>query len=205
LWGALSDERAGCPVMAAGPRYIAAAQSTLKTPLPTVTPLLRVTRPLRSNGCFSGSTVLALSKYATIFYFCTNHNVTKMRLCGLYRRVGGAQRLHLQGRRVSLARNQQGCLRTTRHHNPEVTAENFQIQQKTILWPLMAPITVMATGFDSPRWRRFFSSALHPDRMENPFSLRGRGYGWGEGISLEVKRPGREAHHLPLSSAVINV
>jgi hypothetical protein len=38
-----------------------------KTPLSTVTPLLRVTQPLPSNGCFSGSTVLVLSKYVTVF------------------------------------------------------------------------------------------------------------------------------------------
>jgi hypothetical protein len=37
-----------------------------KTPLPTVTPLLRVIQPLPRNGCFSGSTVLALRKHATI-------------------------------------------------------------------------------------------------------------------------------------------
>jgi hypothetical protein len=40
--------------------------SNRKSPLPTFTPLLRVTQPLPSNGCFSGSTVLALTKYATL-------------------------------------------------------------------------------------------------------------------------------------------
>jgi hypothetical protein len=39
--------------------------SAQKTPLPTVTPLLHVTQLLPSNGCFTGSTVLVLSKYAT--------------------------------------------------------------------------------------------------------------------------------------------
>jgi hypothetical protein len=52
-------------VMAAGPK-VSSARTAQKTPLPKVTPLFRVTQPLRSNGCFSGSTVLALSKYATI-------------------------------------------------------------------------------------------------------------------------------------------
>jgi hypothetical protein len=33
----------------------------------TVTPLLRVTQPSPINGCFSGSRVLALSKYADLF------------------------------------------------------------------------------------------------------------------------------------------
>jgi hypothetical protein len=37
-----------------------------KTPLSTVTPLLRVTQPLHSNGCLSYSTAVALSKYATL-------------------------------------------------------------------------------------------------------------------------------------------
>jgi hypothetical protein len=54
-----------CTVMTAGPLYIASAQTAQKTPLPTVTPLLRVTQPLPNNGWF-WSTVLALSKYATI-------------------------------------------------------------------------------------------------------------------------------------------
>jgi hypothetical protein len=52
--------------MAAEPRYIASAQTAQETPLPTITPLLRVTQPLLSNGCFSGSTIFALCKYATI-------------------------------------------------------------------------------------------------------------------------------------------
>jgi hypothetical protein len=52
--------------MTAGPRYIESTRTAEKTPLPTVTPLLRVTHPLPSNGYLSGSTILALSKYATI-------------------------------------------------------------------------------------------------------------------------------------------
>jgi hypothetical protein len=52
--------------MAAGPCYIAPARTTQETPLPTVAPLLRVTQPLPSNGHFSGFTLFALSKYATV-------------------------------------------------------------------------------------------------------------------------------------------
>jgi hypothetical protein len=52
--------------MGARPFYIASVRTAQTTPLPTVTPLLRVIQPLPSNGCFSGSTVLALSKYATV-------------------------------------------------------------------------------------------------------------------------------------------
>jgi hypothetical protein len=52
--------------MTAGPRFMASAQTAQKTPITTVTPLLRVTQPLPSNGSFSGSTVLALNKYATV-------------------------------------------------------------------------------------------------------------------------------------------
>jgi hypothetical protein len=78
MWGALSDERTGlsfasvtvgsniCLVMAVGPRYIVSTRTTQKTPLPTVTPLLRVTKPLPRNSCFSGFTVHYLSKYATV-------------------------------------------------------------------------------------------------------------------------------------------
>jgi hypothetical protein len=44
--------------MAAGLRYIVSARTAQKSQLPTITPLLRVTQPLLSNGCFSGSTVL---------------------------------------------------------------------------------------------------------------------------------------------------
>jgi hypothetical protein len=54
------------PIMAAGPCYIASAQTAQKTPLPTAIPLLHVTQPLLINGCFSGSTILVLSKYARI-------------------------------------------------------------------------------------------------------------------------------------------
>jgi hypothetical protein len=53
--------------MAAGPRYIASARIAQKTLLPTDAPLLRVTQPLPNNGRFSGSTILALSLYATIY------------------------------------------------------------------------------------------------------------------------------------------
>jgi hypothetical protein len=57
-----------CPVMAAGSHYIASAQTAQKTPLIRVTPLLHITQPLPSNYCFPGSTVLALSKYATLWW-----------------------------------------------------------------------------------------------------------------------------------------
>jgi hypothetical protein len=40
-----------------------------ETQLQIATPLLRVTQPLHSNGCFSGSTVLALRKYVTIYIY----------------------------------------------------------------------------------------------------------------------------------------
>jgi hypothetical protein len=50
-----------------GSHYIASARTAHKTRLPTVSPLLRITKALRNNDCFSGSTVLALSKYATVF------------------------------------------------------------------------------------------------------------------------------------------
>jgi hypothetical protein len=52
--------------MAVGPRYIASTRTAQKTPLRTVTPVLRVTQPLPSSGCFSVSTVLVLSKYAAV-------------------------------------------------------------------------------------------------------------------------------------------
>jgi hypothetical protein len=55
--------------MAAEPRYTASTWTAQKAKLPTVTPLLRVTQPLPSNGRFSGSTILALSKYGTIHAF----------------------------------------------------------------------------------------------------------------------------------------
>jgi hypothetical protein len=53
-------------VMAAAPLYIASARTERKATLITVITLLRVTQPLHSNGCFSGSTILALSKCATV-------------------------------------------------------------------------------------------------------------------------------------------
>jgi hypothetical protein len=55
------------PLMAVSLGYMASAWTPQKTSLRTVTPLLLVTQPLPSNGCFSGCTVLALSKYATIY------------------------------------------------------------------------------------------------------------------------------------------
>jgi hypothetical protein len=62
-------------VTAVDPRYIASTRTAQKNLLPSVTLLLRVTQPLPSNGCFSGSTVLNLRKYATIYiyiYICTS-------------------------------------------------------------------------------------------------------------------------------------
>jgi hypothetical protein len=53
------------PSPVAGPRYIASAQTAQKTPLSTVTLVLRVTQPLPGNVCIPGSTVMVLSKYAT--------------------------------------------------------------------------------------------------------------------------------------------
>jgi hypothetical protein len=58
--------------MAAGARYMTFARTAKETPLPAVTPLLHVTHPLSSNDCFSGSTVLALSKYYT--HFSSTHS-----------------------------------------------------------------------------------------------------------------------------------
>jgi hypothetical protein len=52
--------------MATGPYYIVSVRTAKKTPLSIVTLLLRVAQPLANNDCFSGFTVLALSKYATI-------------------------------------------------------------------------------------------------------------------------------------------
>jgi hypothetical protein len=51
--------------MAADLYYTASVQDAQKTLLPTVTPLLHFAQPLPNNGCFSHSTVLVLSKYAT--------------------------------------------------------------------------------------------------------------------------------------------
>jgi hypothetical protein len=48
--------------MAAGPRYIASTRTAEKTPLPTATPLLRVTQLLASNGWFFGSTSSSYEK-----------------------------------------------------------------------------------------------------------------------------------------------
>jgi hypothetical protein len=48
--------------------YIASARTAQKIPHSTVTPLLRVTEPLPISVCFTGSTDLALIKYASIIY-----------------------------------------------------------------------------------------------------------------------------------------
>jgi hypothetical protein len=53
--------------MAAGPRYVDLVRIPQKTPLPTLTQLFRVTQPLPNSGCFSGSTILAFSRHATIY------------------------------------------------------------------------------------------------------------------------------------------
>jgi hypothetical protein len=55
--------------MAAGPLYITSARTAQKTPLPSVIPLFRVTHPLPRNGRLSGSTVLALIKYAILWIY----------------------------------------------------------------------------------------------------------------------------------------
>jgi hypothetical protein len=52
--------------MTAGPHDKASVLITQQTPLLTFTPLLPVIQLLPSNGCFSGSTILALSKYGII-------------------------------------------------------------------------------------------------------------------------------------------
>jgi hypothetical protein len=41
-------------VMVAGPRYISSSRTSQKTPLPTFIPMLRITKPLPNNACFSG-------------------------------------------------------------------------------------------------------------------------------------------------------
>jgi hypothetical protein len=46
---------------------------------------------------------------------------------------------------------------------------------------------------------RIFSSRNHPDQLWGPPNLLSNGY-WG-GVSVGVKRPGREADHSPLTSA----
>jgi hypothetical protein len=48
--------------MAAGTHYIALGQTTQKTVVQTIAPLLHVTKPLPSNACFSGYMVLALGE-----------------------------------------------------------------------------------------------------------------------------------------------
>jgi hypothetical protein len=66
-WWHLNPPPSGRTVsLAAGPRYMAPARTAKKTPYPEATPLLRVTQPFANNGCSTGSTVLALSKYVTI-------------------------------------------------------------------------------------------------------------------------------------------
>jgi hypothetical protein len=55
-------------LLRAGTRYIASTRLSQRTPLPTVTPLLRVTQPLPSNGCFCDSKILTLRKYATLIF-----------------------------------------------------------------------------------------------------------------------------------------
>jgi hypothetical protein len=42
--------------MAAGPRYMTSALTAQEAPLPTFSPVLRVTLSLPISGCFSGST-----------------------------------------------------------------------------------------------------------------------------------------------------
>jgi hypothetical protein len=61
--------------------YIASACTTQKTPLPTITPVSCVTQPLPSNGCLSGCTVHALSKYATTrLLFSLENCINKMKM-----------------------------------------------------------------------------------------------------------------------------
>jgi hypothetical protein len=77
---ALANRRMKTTVMAFDPRYITSTRTAQKTTLPTVTLLLRVTQPLPSNDCFSGSTILALSKYTTMWFtfrFCVVQIVAK--------------------------------------------------------------------------------------------------------------------------------
>jgi hypothetical protein len=52
--------------MVGSPRHITSARTAQKIQLPTVTTLLSVTQPLLSYDRFSSSTVVALSKCATI-------------------------------------------------------------------------------------------------------------------------------------------
>jgi hypothetical protein len=66
--------------MAADPLHINLTRTAQKTPLRTVTSLLRVKQPLPSNGCLSGSKILALRKYAKmrfIIRFCVARIVDK--------------------------------------------------------------------------------------------------------------------------------
>jgi hypothetical protein len=65
-------------------RRIASARTAQKTPLLTVTSLLRVTKPLLNSGCFSGPTVLVLSKYATTWTFWTIYVLVRPHACPIF-------------------------------------------------------------------------------------------------------------------------
>jgi hypothetical protein len=55
-------------------------------------------------------------------------------------------------------------------------------------------------GFEYSRSKRFLSTPQRPDQLWGPPSPLSNGYG---GSFSEVKRPGREADHSPLTSAEV--
>jgi hypothetical protein len=80
IWGAISNERTGLSFSSCPP-YNPSARTTVEAPVSNSTSTVArrnlfvcdlsvetnvVSEPLASNGCFSGSTILALSKYSTI-------------------------------------------------------------------------------------------------------------------------------------------
>jgi hypothetical protein len=60
-------------------------------PLPVSRPLHRtnVSEPFASNGCFSGSTVLALSKYATMLWLKSIYFVRAVKIRQTYVGING--------------------------------------------------------------------------------------------------------------------
>jgi hypothetical protein len=71
------------------------------------------------------------------------------------------------------------------------------------VWRWATGWTIGVLGFDSRRGLGIFSSPPRPGRPWDPPSLLSNGYLGGGGLSLGVKRPGREADHSPPSSAQV--
>jgi hypothetical protein len=84
-----------------------------------------------------------------------------------------------------------------------MTAFLSRVISDCAVWPKEPGWTVEGVENPISLRARFFLSPRHPDRFWGHPALCPMGIGGGGGLSVRVKRPGREADRSPLASAEV--